>query len=99
MNPHINLHMPDERREGQYADFVSVWHTADSFVFDFAAITAAPHAAPETAGEPVAAEVLADVVARIRMPAGQIWEIMKALEAQYTAWEHETGRRGSSPQS
>jgi len=89
--------MPDEHREGRYADFVSIWHTADAFVFDFATITAAPHAVPGAAGEPVASQVLADVVARIRMPAGQVWEIMKALEAQYTAWERETGRRDESP--
>jgi hypothetical protein len=37
------------------------------------------------------------VVARIRVPAGQVWEIMKALEAQYTACEHETGRRDELP--
>jgi hypothetical protein len=35
----------------------------------------------------------AQVVARVRVPPSQVFEIMKALERQLTAWETETGRR------
>jgi hypothetical protein len=38
------------------------------------------------------------VVARVRVPPSQVFEIMKALERQLTAWETETGRR-TKPQS
>ena len=35
----------------------------------------------------------ARVVARVRIPASQVFELMKALEQQLTAWELQTGRR------
>jgi len=38
VNPPAEFHIPDERDEVRYADFVSIWHTADSFGFDFAMI-------------------------------------------------------------
>ena len=36
--------------------------------------------------------VPARMTARVRIPPAQVFEIMKALEAQLTAWERETGR-------
>ncbi|MDQ1683837.1 MAG: hypothetical protein QOC82_574 [Frankiaceae bacterium] len=77
--PHAHLHVPDEQIEGTYADFVSVWHSKDAFVLDFAVL-----AQPVTA-----AQFMARVVARVRIPPSQVFEIMKALEQQLTAWEAE----------
>ena len=74
-----HLHIPDDRLEGTYADFVSVWHSKDAFVLDFAVL-----AQPVTA-----AQFLSRVVARVRIPPSQVFEIMKALEQQLTAWENE----------
>ena len=74
-----HLHIPDDRIEGTYADFVSVWHSRDAFVLDFAVL-----AQPTTAQQ-----LSARVVSRVRIPPTQVFEIMKALEQQLTAWENE----------
>lgn len=84
--PQAHLHVPDDRIEGTYADFVSVWHSKDAFVLDFAVL-----AQPVTA-----AQLVSRVVARVRIPPSQVFEIMKALEQQLTAWESE---RAAEPPS
>ena len=73
------IHIPEDRLEGSYADFVSVWHSKDAFVLDFAVL-----AQPVTVSQ-----FLSRVVARVRIPPSQVFEIMKALEQQLTAWESE----------
>lgn len=78
-----HLHIPEDRLEGTYADFVSVWHSRDVFVLDFAVL-----AQPTTPQQ-----LNARVVSRVRIPPTQVFEIMKALEQQLTAWENE----GKSP--
>lgn len=88
---HINVTMPQEKAGGEYADFASIWHTADQFVFDFAALTAPPAAGTGADGQPTLV-FEAQVVSRVRVPASQAIEIMKALGAQLDAWERETGR-------
>jgi len=82
----IQMNMPAEQTAGVYADFVRAWHTKDAFVLDFANLV-----------EPVRAEddaviLNATVVSRVRIPPGQVFELMKALESQLSAWEKETGQ-------
>jgi hypothetical protein len=60
------------------------------FVLDFAALVGAPQRA-EHEGTPVLNHQ-ARVVTRMRIPPTQVFELMKALEAQLSAWEKETGR-------
>jgi hypothetical protein len=79
-----HIHIPEDRVEGTYADFVSVWHSKDVFVLDFAVLSQ-----PTTP-----AQLNSRVVSRVRIPPSQVFEIMKALEQQLTAWEKERG--GSS---
>jgi hypothetical protein len=88
--------MPDEMIPGVYADFVSVWHTHDAFTFDFAALSRPPSLVEGDEGPPTT-QAQAQVVARVRIPPSQVFEIMKALERQLTAWERETGRRPRKP--
>lgn len=84
--PQAHLHLPDDKVEGTYADFVSVWHGRDAFVLDFAVLA-----------QPIAGNQLqARVVERIRIPPSQVFEIMKALEQQLTAWEKERDTSGGS---
>ena len=80
------IHIPDDRMEGTYADFVSVWHSKDVFVLDFAVL--AQPTTPET--------LAARVVSRVRIPPSQVFEIMKALEQQLTAWETERAATGDA---
>jgi len=92
-NYEINL--PEAQRQGHSADFASIWHTRDTFVLDFIAQITPPQPGQDQAGQAVA-RIPADIVTRVRIPASQVWEIMKALEQQYTAWEAETGHRPGS---
>lgn len=85
----LNINLPEDLVPGQYADFANIWHTAETFVLDFAVGVMPPH---QVEGNP--RPVLdGRVVSRVRIPASQVWEVMKALEKQYTMWEQETGRR------
>lgn len=81
---------PKAQVAGVAADMVGVWHTAESFVLDFSAF-ADPARVEVEEGVDVLVQ-RAQVVARVRIPPSQVFEIMKALEQQLTAWEHETGR-------
>jgi Protein of unknown function (DUF3467) len=77
---------------GVYADFVSVWHQPASFVLDFSVNTAPPQLMEDERGEKFIARP-ARVVSRVRIPPSQVFEIMKALENQLSAWEREHGAR------
>ncbi len=84
----INLDVPAEVESGAYADFASIWHTEQTFVLDFAAMTRPPQPATEADGSEVVS-IESRVVSRVRIPASQAWELMRALEIQLTAWEKE----------
>ena len=79
----IHIKLPNEMAGGVFADFVRAWHTADAFVLDFASLVEPPRKEE--------AQVILDasVVARVRIPPAQVFELMKALEQQLTAWEKE----------
>lgn len=93
----ISLDMPADLESGVYANFVAIWHDAESFTLDFATTTRPPqpHEDPNT-GERYL-NTPAKVVARVKIPPSQVFEIMKALERQLTAWETETGSRRETP--
>lgn len=88
----LTMTLPPEAEEGHYADFANIWHTPDIFVLDFAAMTGPMSPREDETGQTVA-HLDAKVVTRVRVPASQVFEIMKALEAQLSAWEAETGNR------
>jgi hypothetical protein len=83
---HIAVKMPKELQGGTYADFIRAWHTSDAFVLDFATFSEPPRKEDD--------KVILDavVVSRVRIPPGQVFELMKALEQQLSAWERETGK-------
>ena len=88
----ISIEFPAEAAGGVFADFVSVWHSDDVFTLDFAAMTGPPQqVADATTGE-LTTHVSARIVSRVRIPPGQVFEIMKALEQHLSDWERSTGR-------
>ena len=91
---HLDIDVPADKAVGCYADFVSVWHTKDVFVLDFAALVASPTHGEGPNGEPMSV-AKSIITSRVRVPPGQVCEVMKALEAQLTAWEQESGARPS----
>jgi hypothetical protein len=91
----VEFSVSPEVEVGVYASFANLWHDSDVFTIDFSAPTAPPQLGEDPAGQP-AVRVQARVVARVRIPPGQVFELMKALESQLSAWETETGRRSGT---
>ncbi|SEG65962.1 Protein of unknown function [Thermomonospora echinospora] len=86
--------MPEDAEVGVYAGFASVWRTRESFVLDFATEVRPPEVTRDPDSGAQFVHVPARVVARVRIPPGQVWELMKALEQNLSAYERETGGRG-----
>ncbi|MCL1906476.1 MAG: DUF3467 domain-containing protein [Propionibacteriaceae bacterium] len=83
--PQIKLGLSPDKVAGVFADFVRAWHTKDCFILDFSGYTDPPMRDEE------ADDVIqqASVVSRVRVPPSQVFELMKALEQQLSAWESE----------
>lgn len=90
--PEFHINLPADQVEGHYADFATVWHNQETFVLDFMAMTKAPTVTRDDQGQQVA-RIESQVVTRVRIPASQVWEVMKALEKQLGAWEVEKSSR------
>lgn len=80
--------VPEDLEAGVYSNVVNIWHTETEFTLDF--LVRVPGATPvqlpdgtEVAGQRLRA------VARVRLPPAQIFELMKALEQQLSAFERE----------
>jgi hypothetical protein len=92
LSPSFNITVPPEKLEGHYADFASVWHNNETFILDFVSMSRPPHPTRTEEGEQVA-RIDAQVVTRVRIPAAQVWEVMKALQSQLGQWELENPDR------
>src|SRR5579875_632785 len=84
----LALNLPPEHEAGVYASFAQIWHDNDGFIVDFAVPTMPPMQQRDEDGTPFVLAP-AKVVSRIRMPASQAWEFMRALNAQLSMWEQE----------
>lgn len=98
IHQYFEVETAPEVEPGVYADFANLWHTADVFVIDFAALRQPPQPGEDDSGQQVI-KVPTRIVARVRIPPGQVFELMKALEAQLSAWERETGHEPGSGDS
>ncbi|MCL1838488.1 MAG: DUF3467 domain-containing protein [Propionibacteriaceae bacterium] len=85
----LQVRIREELAGGNFADFIRAWHTDEAFVLDFAAFSEPPRMEDDT----VIRE--ATVVSRVRIPPSQVFELMKALEQQLSAWEKEHPERKS----
>lgn len=92
----IKMTATPETEIGTYADFVAVWHQRSSFVLDFSVFSNPPQLGEDDDGNQVV-DLNARLAARVRIAPGQVFEIMKALEQQLSAWERETGQRPTHP--
>ncbi|HET6165685.1 MAG TPA: DUF3467 domain-containing protein [Marmoricola sp.] len=89
------INMPSDVEAGHYADFANIWHNRETFILDFISMTRPPEPVQDEAGQVVGAKTQASVVTRVRIPATQVWEVMKALETQLSAWEAERKAGGA----
>jgi len=95
MNQRMSVNVPPELEVGVYADFVAVWHQPHCFVIDFATYTQLPQLTADGESGEQYVDLRAKLVSRVRIPPSQVFEIMKALEQQLSAWERESS--GSEP--
>jgi hypothetical protein len=82
----FEIRVSDDLREGQYANFLSVWHGQHDFTLDFA-VTDQPSVSDE--GEVV---VPCRVVTRVRIPATVAEDMLRALAQNVTDFEQTVGR-------
>lgn len=86
---YLAIAVPPEQEAGVYANLLAIWHTADEFTFDFAVKQPAQVMQSEEGVQQM--HVPARVVARVRVPPGQIFEILKALNENMTHYERAFG--------
>jgi Protein of unknown function (DUF3467) len=85
----FEIQIPPELEGGVYANFLSVWHTAYEFTLDFAA-TQPPQVQDET--DPTSpARVPCRVVARVKIPATVVFELIRAINDNMTRYEQAFG--------
>jgi hypothetical protein len=93
----LELNLPPDMEGGVYASFAAVWSDNDTLVLDFAVHTQPPQPVPDAGtGEVTAVRVPARVVSRVRIPAGQAWEFIRAVNDQLGRWE---AQRTSAPET
>lgn len=86
--PPFAIVVPEGVEAGLYANIVSVWHTTTEFTLDFLTQTPSLVDVEMPDGSRVARPKLL-AIARVKLPPQQIFELMKALEAQLSAFEKE----------
>ena len=85
----FEVRIPEETRPGTYANFMTCWHTAYEFTLDFA-VTQPLELRTTEAGEQLHV-VPADVVARVKVPPGLLFNIIRALNENMTLYEQAFG--------
>lgn len=89
----FDIEVAPEVEPGVHADFASLWHTPDTFVLDFASLRRPPDLQEDADTGSRYLVMPTRIVARVKIPPGQVFELMKALENQLSQWERETGQR------
>ena len=75
-----------------------MWRTQDSFVIDFSTEVRPAEVAEDPDSGARYLHVPARVVARVRIPPGQVWELMKSLEQNLSAYERENPKNSHDEQ-
>lgn len=88
----VEITVPPDHEVGVHASFASVWRAQDSFVMDFSTEVRPPEVAEDPDSGDTYVHVPARVVARVRIPPSQVWELMKALEQNLSAYERENDK-------
>lgn len=88
-NTNFQIHVPADLETGDYANFLTVWHTAYEFTLDFCA-TQPAH--PEDEADPESAiNVPCHVVSRVKIPPALVFDILRALNENMSKYESTYG--------
>ncbi|MFD1720540.1 DUF3467 domain-containing protein [Amnibacterium endophyticum] len=90
--PTIAVTLPEDVEQGVFADFAAIWHTPNTFVLDFLSLTGPGPQAQQGPDGAVVGVLPARVGARVRIPADQVFQLIRALQEQADQWLAETGR-------
>ncbi|QGG95605.1 DUF3467 domain-containing protein [Actinomarinicola tropica] len=82
----FQFRLPGEMETGVYSNLVSVWHTPIDFTLDFG-VVGQVSVDPET-GRPIAPT---PIVARVKLPASQIFNLAKAIADNVRRYEEKYG--------
>lgn len=93
----LNIEIPSDVPT-TFADVANLWHTPDVFVIDFLSMVAPPQPGADPAGTDSLIIPLR-VAHRVKIAPAQVFELMKALEKQLSAYELEKGQKpgGNAP--
>lgn len=81
----FEVQVSPELETGAYANFLSVWHSAHEFTFDFSVTQPPIPQNPEDPASPVT--VPCRVVARLKIPPTLVFDIMRALNENMSGYE------------
>ena len=81
----FQIQVPPELEAGVYANFLGVWHTAYEFTLDFAATQ--PPQVEDPADPQGRVRVPCRVVARVKVPTGALFDVLRALNENMTMYE------------
>jgi hypothetical protein len=81
--------VPDEWKVGLYANNVNVWFSPYEFTLDFSITEPAEAENPDDPASPIT--IPNSVVARIRIPVGLVFGVIKAINAAMTGYEESWG--------
>ena len=81
--------VPPELGGGAYANFLNLWHTAYEFTLDFAATQPPEVEDPDDPRSPQ--RIPCRVVARVRIPATLVFDVIRAINDEMTLYEQSFG--------
>jgi hypothetical protein len=88
----FSISVPPSMEAGSPADFVSIWHSPNSFVLDFIVLKRPPQPMQDEETGEVYASIETEVSARVRIPPEQAFRLQAALKTEGDRWLEETGR-------
>jgi Protein of unknown function (DUF3467) len=81
----FDFEVPPEARTGVYANTVNIWHSPYEFSLDWALTEPIEAIDPDDPESPL--RVPGSVVARVRIPVGLVFDVMRALNEAMTGYE------------
>jgi hypothetical protein len=83
------FYVPPEQEEGVYAENMAIWHTPYGFVLDFGVYELAQQVDPEDHEKGYVTPIR--VTARVRIPAGLAFDMIRLVNARMEAYEQQFG--------
>lgn len=87
----FEVHADPSLTGGVYANALAIWHTPHEFTLDFMVSSQAPQPAETEEGTTVIRAPF-QLVARVRIPPGVVFDVLRAIEENMTHYERAFGQ-------